>query len=176
MSERVLLQVVRLDELHATLAADVWPDVFVFHHVVLKLARVLEGFLAFPTPADASGSISRPTGNSNAAHNNNNTFLSYLWLDVDSSSRGSLPVEGGAAVGGQVSLQLGQRGEAQATLHAHVLLPLLVLQLVGAELAGVGEAPPTHATAGEKRATRRRRSGKRRRRRRRRKGVRVTRW
>lgn len=51
VGERVLLQVVRLDELHAALAADVRPDVFVFHHVVLKLARVLEGFLALGAPA-----------------------------------------------------------------------------------------------------------------------------
>lgn len=169
MSERVLLQVVRLNELHATLAADVWPDVFVLHHVVLKLARVLEGFLAFSTPADASGSISGPPSNSNAAQNYNRTSLSYLWLDVGSGSRWLSPVEGGAAVGGQVSLQLGQRGEAQAALHAYILLPLLVLQLVGAELAGVGEAPCTHTTAGEKKATRRSR-------RRRRNGVRVVRW
>lgn len=51
MGERVLLQVVRLDELHAALAADVRPDVFVFHHVVLKLAWVLERFLALGAPA-----------------------------------------------------------------------------------------------------------------------------
>lgn len=51
MSERVLFQVVRLDELHATLAADVRPDVFMFHHVVLKLARVLERLLTLGAPA-----------------------------------------------------------------------------------------------------------------------------
>lgn len=50
MSERVLFQVVRLDELHATLAADVRPDVFMFHHVILKLARVLERLLALRAP------------------------------------------------------------------------------------------------------------------------------
>lgn len=49
----MLFQVVRLDKLHATLAADVRPDVFVFHHVVLKLARVLERLLALGAPASA---------------------------------------------------------------------------------------------------------------------------
>lgn len=57
VSERVLFQVVRLDELHATLAADVRPDVFVFHHVVLKLAWVLESFLALGTSARTTGTI-----------------------------------------------------------------------------------------------------------------------
>lgn len=47
----MLFQVVRLDELHATLAADVRPDVFVLHHVVLKLARILKRLLALGTPA-----------------------------------------------------------------------------------------------------------------------------
>lgn len=47
----MLFQVVRLDELHPTLAADIRPDVFVLHHVVLELARVLERLLAFGTPA-----------------------------------------------------------------------------------------------------------------------------
>lgn len=51
VSEGVLFEVVRLDELHATLAADVRPDVFVFHHVVLELARVLERLLALGAPA-----------------------------------------------------------------------------------------------------------------------------
>lgn len=63
MRERVLLQVVRLDELHAALAADVRPDVFVLHHVVLKLARVLEGLLALGTPAGTQGhSVTEPNG------------------------------------------------------------------------------------------------------------------
>lgn len=51
VGECVLLEVVRLDELHAALAADVRPDVLVLHHVVLKLARVLERFLALGAPA-----------------------------------------------------------------------------------------------------------------------------
>lgn len=57
------------------------------------------------------------------------------------------PVQGGATVAGQVPLQLGQRGEIQAALHAHVLLAFLVLQLVGAELAGVSEPSAAHAAA-----------------------------
>lgn len=55
VSKRVLFQVVWLDELHPTLAADVRSDVFVFHHVVLKLARVLESLLALCTPAGTTG-------------------------------------------------------------------------------------------------------------------------
>lgn len=51
MSERVLFQVVRLDELHPTLTADIRSDVFVFHHVVLKLTGILESLLALCTPA-----------------------------------------------------------------------------------------------------------------------------
>lgn len=39
-----------MDKLHPTFAADVWSDVFVFHHVVLKLTWVLESLLAFCTP------------------------------------------------------------------------------------------------------------------------------
>lgn len=58
VGERVLLQVVRLDELHAALAADVRPDVFVFHHVVLELTRVLEGFLALGAPARRTETLS----------------------------------------------------------------------------------------------------------------------
>lgn len=53
----MLFQVVRLDELHAALAADVRPDVLVLHHVVLKLARVLEGLLALGTPASTQGQL-----------------------------------------------------------------------------------------------------------------------
>lgn len=38
---------VGLHELHATFGADVRADVFVLHHVVLQLARILEGLIAF---------------------------------------------------------------------------------------------------------------------------------
>lgn len=51
VSECVLFQVVRLDKLHPTLTADVRSDVFVFHHVVLQLTRVLESLLTLSTPA-----------------------------------------------------------------------------------------------------------------------------
>lgn len=54
VSECVLFQVVWLDELHATLTADVRSDVFVFHHVVLKLAGVLERLLALRAPASTA--------------------------------------------------------------------------------------------------------------------------
>ena len=47
VGEGVLLEVVGLHELHATLGADVGPDVLVLHHVVLQLAGVLEGLVAF---------------------------------------------------------------------------------------------------------------------------------
>lgn len=57
MSERVLFQVVRLDELHPTLTADIWSDVFVFHHVVLKLTGILESLLALCTPAHTATNI-----------------------------------------------------------------------------------------------------------------------
>lgn len=57
MSERVLFQVVRLDELHPTLTADVRSDVFVFHHVVLKLTGILESLLALCTPAHTATNI-----------------------------------------------------------------------------------------------------------------------
>lgn len=57
VSERVLFQVVRLDELHPTLAADVWSDVFVFHHVVLELTGILESLLALCTPAGRRGRL-----------------------------------------------------------------------------------------------------------------------
>lgn len=50
MCECVLFEVMGLYKLHATLAADVWPDVFVLHHVVLQLAGVLEALLALTTP------------------------------------------------------------------------------------------------------------------------------
>lgn len=53
----MLFQVVGLDELHATLTADVRSDVFVFHHVVLKLTRVLESLLALRTPAETKGNV-----------------------------------------------------------------------------------------------------------------------
>lgn len=59
----------------------------------------------------------------------------------------SSPVEGGAAVGGQVPLQLRQGREIQAALHANVLLAFLVLQFVGSELAGVSEASAAHPAA-----------------------------
>lgn len=57
------------------------------------------------------------------------------------------PVQCWATVGGQMSLQLGQGGEIQATLHAHILLAFLVLQLVGAKLAGVRKPSAAHAAA-----------------------------
>lgn len=57
VGERVLFQVVGLDELHPTLAADVRSDVFVFHHVVLKLARVLESLLALGTPVQRGATV-----------------------------------------------------------------------------------------------------------------------
>lgn len=56
MCECVLFQVVRLDELHPTLAADERPDIFVFHHVVLKLTRILESLLTLCAPAEAEDS------------------------------------------------------------------------------------------------------------------------
>lgn len=59
----------------------------------------------------------------------------------------SSPVEGGAAVGGQVPLQLCQGGEIQTALHANVLLAFFMLQLMGSELAGVGEASAAHPAA-----------------------------
>ena len=118
MSECVLFKVVGLYELHATLAADVRPDVFVFHHVVLKLAWVLEGFLAFPTPADRSVSISFDLPRKSNTSNPNALFLPptlsqhilsafvvppmvFLWLYMDGRCS---PVQGGSAMGGQVSL------------------------------------------------------------------------
>ncbi|KAG9353681.1 hypothetical protein JZ751_011803 [Albula glossodonta] len=52
-----------------------------------------------------------------------------------------------ASVGRQVPLELGQCGEVQTALHTDVLLALLVLELVGPQLAGVGEAPPTDPAA-----------------------------
>ncbi len=52
-------------------------------------------------------------------------------------------------MGGQVPLQLGQRGEIQTTLHTYVLLAFLVFQLMGAELTGVSKASATHTTAEE---------------------------
>ncbi len=60
-----------------------------------------------------------------------------------------LPVQGGAPMGGQVSLQLGQRGEIQTTLHTYVLLAFLVLQLMGTKLTGVSKTSATHTAAGE---------------------------
>lgn len=50
-------------------------------------------------------------------------------------------------MGGQVPLQLGQGGEVQSALHANVLLALFVLQFMGSELAGVGEASAAHPAA-----------------------------
>lgn len=50
---------------------------------------------------------------------------------------------------GQVSLQLGQSGEVQTTLNAHILLAFLMLQLMGTKLAGVSKTSAAHAaTAG----------------------------
>lgn len=48
----------------------------------------------------------------------------------------------------QVSLQLSQRGEVQTALHTYVLLPFFMLQLMCAELAGIGEPSTTHPAAG----------------------------
>lgn len=47
-------------------------------------------------------------------------------------------------MGGQVPLQLRQGGEIQTALHANVLLAFFVLQFMGPELAGVGEASAAH--------------------------------
>lgn len=58
------------------------------------------------------------------------------------------PVQGWAPMGGQVPLQLGQRGEIQTTLHTYVLLAFLVLQLMGAKLTGVSKSSATHTAAG----------------------------
>lgn len=79
--------------------------------------------------------------------------LSFVLVCEQEKSLSS-PVEGGAAVGGQVPLQLRQGGEIQAALHANVLLAFFVLQFMGAELAGVGEASAAHPAAegGTKRA------------------------
>lgn len=57
------------------------------------------------------------------------------------------PVQGGATVGGQMPLQLGKGGEIQATLHTHILLAFLMLQLVGAKLAWVSEPSAAHSAA-----------------------------
>lgn len=51
-------------------------------------------------------------------------------------------------MGGQVSLQLSQRGEIQTTLHTYILLAFFVLQLVGPELAGVSKTSAAHLAAG----------------------------
>lgn len=59
------------------------------------------------------------------------------------------PVQSWTAMDSQVPLQLGQRGEIQTTLHTHILLPFLMLQLMGTKLAGVSKASSTNsATAG----------------------------
>lgn len=59
MCECVLFEVMGLYKLHATLAADVWPDVFVLHHVVLQLTGVLEALLALTTPVEGGSSVGR---------------------------------------------------------------------------------------------------------------------
>lgn len=51
-------------------------------------------------------------------------------------------------MGRQVPLQLCEGREIQTTLHTHVLLAFLVLQLMGAELAGVGKTSAAHTAAG----------------------------
>lgn len=51
-------------------------------------------------------------------------------------------------MGSQVPLQLSQRGEIQTTLHTHVLLAFLVLQLMGSKLTRVGESSTAHTAAG----------------------------
>lgn len=60
----------------------------------------------------------------------------------------SSPVQGGTPVDGQVSLQLGQRGEIQTTLYTDILLAFFVLQLVGSKLTGISETSTAHAAAG----------------------------
>lgn len=45
--KHVLLQVVDLHELHAALRADIRPNVLVLHQMVLELATVGEGLMAF---------------------------------------------------------------------------------------------------------------------------------
>lgn len=59
----------------------------------------------------------------------------------------SSPVQGGAPMGSQVPLQLGQGREIQTTLHTYVLLAFLVLHLMGTELTGVSETSATHTAA-----------------------------
>lgn len=68
MRERVLFQVVRLDELHPTLAADERPDVFVFHHVVLKLTRILESLLTLCAPAETEDAETKMFSCNGPAH------------------------------------------------------------------------------------------------------------
>lgn len=61
----------------------------------------------------------------------------------------SLPVQGGATMGSQVPLQLGQCGEVQTTLHTNIFLAFFMLQLVGTKFTGVGKASATHTAAAE---------------------------
>lgn len=51
-------------------------------------------------------------------------------------------------MGSQVPLQLGQGREIQTTLHTHILLAFLVLQLMDTELTGVRKTSAAHTAAG----------------------------
>lgn len=75
------------------------------------------------------------------------TFSYWLKYPPNRSPVLVSPVQGGATVDGQMPLQLGKGGEIQATLHAHILLAFLVLQLVGAKLAWVSEPSAAHSAA-----------------------------
>lgn len=57
------------------------------------------------------------------------------------------PVQGGTTMDSQVPLQLGQRGEVQTTLNAHILLALFMLQLVRTKLTGIRKPSTTNAAA-----------------------------
>lgn len=59
-----------------------------------------------------------------------------------------LPVQSGTTMHSQVPLQLGERGKVQSTLHAHILLPFFMLQLMCTKLAGICKASSTNAAAG----------------------------
>lgn len=124
--KHVLLQVVDLDELHATLGADVWPDVLVLHQVVLKLATIGEGLVAFAALeggwALMADLVPFEVGMSGKLQTTLRTDVTVTTLVL-----------------GLVGAQFTGVGEAPAAEAATVGLDVTVLQHVPLEMAGLGK-------------------------------------
>lgn len=131
VGERVLLEVVGLHKLHAALGTNVRTDVLVFHHVILKLARVLEGLVTLravildgaPMRSEVSLQLSQGGEVETALHTN---------------------VLAPAGVLGLMGLELAGVGKAPAAHATVVWLYLTMLHHVALQVTGLGEGLVAH--------------------------------